>query len=94
MTQLVRLLLGCAIFSLLISLQTFSVLFLRRSPPRWVPVLAIVLSWALIVFLALVGPLVIEKRTGKGTFYGGSGAWCWIGQKYQVERHVRFLWTA
>ena len=77
---------GCAVFSLLISLQTFAVLFLRRTPPKWVAHLAIALSWTLVACLTLVGPLVIERRSGKGSFYGNSGAWCWISSHYQVER--------
>lgn len=79
---------GCAIFSLLITLHTFLVLFLRRTPPAWSSAFAVGLSWVLILFLALVGPLHLEHSTGKGSFYGNSGGWCWISSSYQVERCV------
>lgn len=79
---------GCALFSLLISLHTFVVLFLRKTPPRWACALVIAFSWLLILFITLVGPAIIAPATGKGDFYGNSGAWCWISINYQVSLRV------
>jgi hypothetical protein len=70
----------------LISVHTFAILFLRKTPPRWACLLAVGLSWLLVLFITIVGPAIIAPARGKGAFYGNSGAWCWIAARYQVER--------
>jgi hypothetical protein len=63
-------------------------LFLVKKPPVWVTWLIFSLGWALIFALPIIGPYVIEKAETSGPFYDVSGAWCWIGNGYQLERFL------
>ncbi|KAH7322041.1 hypothetical protein B0J17DRAFT_684773 [Rhizoctonia solani] len=85
--------LGSALWSLAISLYTFSLLFLVQKPPIWLTWTIFVLGWVLITVLPIVGPYGIQKLETKGEFYGVSGAWCWIGHGYQLERFLYvYMW--
>ncbi|KAJ1303609.1 hypothetical protein OPQ81_011793 [Rhizoctonia solani] len=85
--------LGSALWSLAISMYTFSLLFLVRKPPIWLTWTIFVLGWVLITILPIVGPYGIQNLETKGEFYGVSGAWCWIGHGYQLERFLYvYMW--
>ncbi|CAE6442442.1 unnamed protein product [Rhizoctonia solani] len=85
--------LGSALWSLAISMYTFSLLFLVQKPPVWLTWTIFVSGWILITVLPIVGPFVIQKLETKGEFYGVSGAWCWIGHGYQLERFLYvYMW--
>ncbi|CAE6403375.1 unnamed protein product [Rhizoctonia solani] len=85
--------LGSALWSLAISMYTFSLLFLVRKPPIWLTWTIFVLGWILITVLPIVGPYGIQKLETRGEFYGVSGAWCWIGHGYQLERFLYvYMW--
>jgi hypothetical protein len=59
-----------------------------RKPPRWLTRTIFVAGWAVIIILPIVGPLLIEDSEHSGYFYGLSGAWCWLGDGYQLERFI------
>ncbi|CAE6426489.1 unnamed protein product [Rhizoctonia solani] len=85
--------LGSALWSLAISMYTFSLLFLVQKPPVWLTWTIFVSGWVLITVLPIVGPYGIQKLETKGEFYGVSGAWCWIGHGYQLERFLYvYMW--
>ncbi|ELU39612.1 slime mold cyclic AMP receptor domain-containing protein [Rhizoctonia solani AG-1 IA] len=77
--------LGSALWSLAISMHTFSLLFLVQKPPVWLTWMIFIAGWVLITVLPIVGPYGIQKLETKGEFYGVSGAWCWIGHGYHSK---------
>ncbi|CAE6534489.1 unnamed protein product [Rhizoctonia solani] len=85
--------LGSAIWSLAISYYTFSLLFLFKKPPVWVTWAIFGLGWLTIIILPVVGPYGIENVGTRGPFYAISGAWCWVGDGYQLERFLYvYMW--
>jgi len=58
-----------------ITIHTYLVLFLHITPPAWISVVVIAFSWILLllVVLATIGPLLLQKDS-KGPFYDSSGA--------------------
>ncbi|KAF8685421.1 G protein-coupled glucose receptor regulating Gpa2 [Rhizoctonia solani] len=85
--------LGSALWSLAISMHTFSLLFLVQKPPVWLTWMIFIVGWVLIAVLPILGPYGIQKLETKGEFYGVSGAWCWIGHGYQLERFLYvYMW--
>ncbi|QRV85282.1 G protein coupled glucose receptor regulating Gpa2 protein [Ceratobasidium sp. AG-Ba] len=85
--------LGGALWSLAIAYYTFSLLFLLKKPPVWVTRCCLGVGWTLIFLLPILGPTVIQNVDKRGHFYGISGAWCWIGDGYQVERFIYvYMW--
>ncbi|KAG8725799.1 hypothetical protein FRC11_001483, partial [Ceratobasidium sp. 423] len=85
--------LGSAIWSLAIAYYTFSLLFLFKKPPVWVTWTIFVLGWSTIIILPIIGPYGIENVKTRGPFYAISGAWCWVGDGYQLERFLYvYMW--
>ncbi|KAB5591089.1 Cyclic AMP receptor 1 [Ceratobasidium theobromae] len=85
--------LGSALWSLAIAYYTFSLLFLVRKPPVWTSWFIFLSGWALIFILPIIGPYTIQDLDRKGPFYAVSGAWCWLGNGYQVERFLYvYMW--
>ncbi|KAG9098690.1 hypothetical protein FRC06_006076, partial [Ceratobasidium sp. 370] len=85
--------LGAAIWSLAIAYHTFSLLFLFKKPPVWVTRIILGAGWTVILVLPIVGPHAIQNVDKRGYFYGLSGAWCWIGGGYQLERLLYlYMW--
>ncbi|EJD37502.1 hypothetical protein AURDEDRAFT_129392 [Auricularia subglabra TFB-10046 SS5] len=83
---------GTAIWSLVIALHTFFVLFVGRRP--WEPALYItlILVWPLIGFIVVLGPGIIED-TARGPYFGISGIWCWITDGYNLQKlMLEYLW--
>ena len=58
-----------------------------RQPHRLVELFTLISGWSVIIALPVIGPAVIESTT-RGSFYGLSGAWCWIGTRYGPERVI------
>ncbi|KAF8602750.1 hypothetical protein BDV93DRAFT_607317 [Ceratobasidium sp. AG-I] len=84
--------LGAAIWSLAIAYHTFSLLFLVKRPSVWSTRVVLAAGWTLIILLPTLGP-VIQNLERSGYFFGISGAWCWIGDGYQLERFLFiYLW--
>ncbi|KIJ45885.1 hypothetical protein M422DRAFT_250671 [Sphaerobolus stellatus SS14] len=83
--------LGAALWSTVIAFHTFWLLFLVRHPHPWTIPVIFVLGWTILIFLPIIGPTALQ-RSSYGYFFGLTGAWCWIGNAYKVER-VLFLYA-
>ncbi|KAF8493837.1 hypothetical protein JB92DRAFT_2997708 [Gautieria morchelliformis] len=79
--------LGAAIWSTAIAFHTFWLLFLIKQPHRWSVLGVLVAGWSMLIVAPILGPTVIQTPT-RGSFYGLSGAWCWIGTGYSAERLI------
>jgi len=82
---------GPAIFTFVIAVQTFCLLFLRREwSDRTCHIIHIV-SWASLLFQLFIEHFVYaDPEKEKGPYYGitTNGYWCWISPKYQIERYI------
>ncbi|KAK7443270.1 hypothetical protein VKT23_015867 [Stygiomarasmius scandens] len=74
-----------ALWSFMISIHLFNLLFLRGALTNIGFWLTIVLGWCLVVVVVLIGPAAIEKKE-KGPYFGISGPWCWITSAYPKEQ--------
>ena len=77
---------GTALWSFVIAVHTFDVLFLRWHIADYVCYGTLVGVWAFLGFIVILGPAVVESRA-RGPFYGITGYWCWITAAYPVERY-------
>ncbi|KAI0093426.1 hypothetical protein BDY19DRAFT_425166 [Irpex rosettiformis] len=77
--------LGTAIWSLVIALHTFWVLFLRIQTRKLVMIASLVAVWAGIATLVISGPAALPTKRD-GPFFAISGYWCWISDQYTVSR--------
>ncbi|CAE6465946.1 unnamed protein product [Rhizoctonia solani] len=85
--------LGAAIWSLVIAGYTFSLLFLFKKPPAWFTWAVFCAGWIVIIVLPIAGRYLIQNVEKAGYFYGLSGAWCWLGDGYQLERFLYlYMW--
>jgi hypothetical protein len=73
---------------LIVPHEWFSLLFLLKKPSVWLTCSILGVGWTLIFVLPILGPYLIQNVEKRGHFYGISGAWCWIGDGYQVERFI------
>jgi len=78
---------GTALWSLVIAVHTFNLLFRRHEASNIVFYCTIVGVWALLGTVVLIGPAALMNPT-HGPFYGISGYWCWITPKYPVARYA------
>jgi hypothetical protein len=78
---------GTALWSFVIAVHTFDVLFLRWHIADYVCYGTLIGVWAFLGFIVILGPAVVESRA-RGPFYGISGYWCWITSAYPVERYA------
>ncbi|KAI0766916.1 hypothetical protein BD413DRAFT_568049 [Trametes elegans] len=76
---------GTALWSLIIALNTFWILFLRWKLRKVVLFAAVIGGWSSIGALVTAGPTGIHM-TENGPFYAISGLWCWISNEYPSER--------
>ncbi|KAF8495831.1 hypothetical protein JB92DRAFT_2992387, partial [Gautieria morchelliformis] len=79
--------LGAAIWSTAVAFHTFWLLFLIKQPHRWSMLGVLVAGWSMLIVAPILGPTVIQTPA-RGSFYGLSGAWCWIGTGYSAERLI------
>ncbi|KAF8589418.1 hypothetical protein K439DRAFT_1658006 [Ramaria rubella] len=79
--------LGAAIWSIAIAYHTFWLIFLLKKPHRLAVPLVMISGWSLLIILPIVGPTLIQDSK-RGSFYGLTGAWCWVGTGYGAERLV------
>ncbi|KAJ3501644.1 hypothetical protein NLJ89_g9243 [Agrocybe chaxingu] len=77
--------LGASIWTVVIAIHLFGLLFLRIRADTALFLALICLAWTLIVVLVWIGPIAIEK-TDSGPYYGISGVWCWITTNYPKEQ--------
>ena len=78
---------GTALWSFVIAVHTFDVLFLRWHIADYICYGTLVGVWAFLGFIVILGPAVVESRE-RGPFYGISGYWCWITAAYPTERYA------
>ncbi|KAG9045607.1 hypothetical protein FS842_001146, partial [Serendipita sp. 407] len=78
---------GTALWSLVIAIHTFCLLFYRAQIRDWVCYVTLVSVWLLIGVVLSLGPGVLATKE-KGPFYGISGLWCWMTSGYPVERYA------
>ncbi|KAJ6627629.1 hypothetical protein B0H10DRAFT_2210142 [Mycena sp. CBHHK59/15] len=74
-----------ALWSFMIALHLFNLLFLRLKSTRLGFWCTLVGGWGAVIFLIVIGPTVIQTPD-KGPYFGISGAWCWITPNYPRER--------
>jgi G protein-coupled glucose receptor regulating Gpa2 len=78
---------GTALWSFVIAVHTFDVLFLRWHIADYVCYGTLIAVWSFLGFIVILGTAVVEKPE-RGPFYGISGYWCWITPAYPVERYA------
>jgi len=84
--------LGISLWTLVLAIHTFVILFLRWNPRDWALYATLIGVWLLIGFIAMIGPAAIQK-VDKGPYFGVSGLWCWITDSYPVERiAMEYMW--
>ncbi|TCD64732.1 hypothetical protein EIP91_003688 [Steccherinum ochraceum] len=76
---------GPAVWSLVIAMHTFWVLFLRLDASKKMFIATFAGGWTLVFILVLAGPAIVDVKNN-GSFYGISGHWCWIADGYPVAR--------
>jgi len=76
---------GAAIWTLIIAIHTFNVLFLEIIVPRVVMYVTLVGGWAVVGTLVIGGPAT-QNTNLNGPFFGISGYWCWISPEYPIHR--------
>ncbi|KAF8491856.1 hypothetical protein F5888DRAFT_1860574 [Russula emetica] len=87
---------GTAVWTFMLSLHAFHLLFLRARVwvgSKW---LILLLGWFFIASVVAIGPLAIQEKT-RGPYFGPSGFWCWITQQYpasQICLEYMLEWTS
>lgn len=78
---------GTALWSFVIAVHTFFLLFYRTKVPDGVCYTTLVVVWCILGGVLSLGPGVLATKE-KGPFYGISGLWCWMTSAYPVERYA------
>jgi len=76
---------GTAVWSLVVALHAFDILFLRRPQRRIALIATLVGSWTLIFCTDMFGIVILQNKND-GPFFGISGYWCWITASYPRAR--------
>ena len=76
---------GTALWSFMIALHVFNLLFLRWQTTRAGMAATLIGGWSAIGMIVLLGPSVFEKPD-RGPYFGVSGYWCWITDEYPAEQ--------
>ncbi|KAF5390129.1 hypothetical protein D9757_003834 [Collybiopsis confluens] len=76
---------GTAVWSLILSIHLFNLLFMRSASTRVVFWATIVLGWSIIGIVVVLGPAALQTGN-KGPYFGISGPWCWITNGYPKEQ--------
>ncbi len=75
-----------ALWTLVISVHVFNLLFLRNpTTKKFVPIAVTVGVWGLVGTICICSPAVLEKPKF-GPYFGPSGYWCWITEEYSGSR--------
>ncbi|KAF9531285.1 hypothetical protein CPB83DRAFT_132739 [Crepidotus variabilis] len=81
---------GVSLTSLCIAVHTFTVLVLRRMPPKQASKIAVIWIWIFAAIIITI-PHAIHKNE---TYYGPTVFWCWILPKWKTEQIVtEYLWV-
>jgi len=85
--------LGISLWTLVLAVHTFCVLFLRWNPRDWALYSTLIGVWFLIGFLIVIGPGAIQQAATKGPYYSIAGLWCWIADPYPAARiYMEYFW--
>ncbi|KAL5498654.1 hypothetical protein ACEPAH_2009 [Sanghuangporus vaninii] len=76
---------GTALWSFVIAVHVFNLLFLRWKTTRAGMVATLIGGWSAVGLIVTLGPLSIESPD-RGPYFGVSGYWCWITDNYPVEQ--------
>ncbi|KAJ7145392.1 hypothetical protein C8R43DRAFT_1012615 [Mycena crocata] len=76
---------GTAVWSFVISLHLFNLLFLRYKTPKMISWGIIVFGWSFIFTIVFLGPVAIESGA-RGHYFGISELSCWITNAYHKEQ--------
>ncbi|KAH9839442.1 uncharacterized protein C8Q71DRAFT_722360 [Rhodofomes roseus] len=80
-----------AVWTLMIALHTFLVVFLRWSMRRRSLFVMLGIGWGFILLIVIIGPA--GYKSNLGPFYGINGYYCWIASNYGNQRVVLdLLW--
>ncbi|KAJ7078845.1 hypothetical protein B0H15DRAFT_788534 [Mycena belliarum] len=74
-----------ALWTLVIGIHTFALLFLELKPSRVVLLATLIAGWSAIATIVIAGPAALDT-VRRGPFYGISGYWCWISPQYKHSR--------
>jgi len=76
---------GTAIWSFLLSLHLFNLLFLRSTTTKTAFWTTILLGWGTVALVVIIGPTALHTPE-RGPYFGISGPWCWITDNYPHEQ--------
>ncbi|KAE9387973.1 hypothetical protein BT96DRAFT_981211 [Gymnopus androsaceus JB14] len=76
---------GNAIWSLMISIHLFNLLFRRSASTLAGLLITLFAGWGFILAMIVIGPAAIQTKE-RGSYYGVSGNWCWITSEYKLEQ--------
>lgn len=76
--------LGIAIWTPIIGLALLNIAYLRIRLNRTSSYAILILGWLFAIFLVILGPVAVETKK-RGPFFGVSGPWCGITDKYPME---------
>ncbi|KAL7411990.1 hypothetical protein BDY24DRAFT_394174 [Mrakia frigida] len=79
---------GSAVFNLFLAIQTFLLLVLRVTPPKWLNWLALSAGWLFPVLMTVLGPAL---NTSSFSFYGPTSAGCWL--TFGSSNYVAWFWA-
>ncbi|KAG8987304.1 hypothetical protein FRB90_003418 [Tulasnella sp. 427] len=84
---------GSALWTLVIAMHTFTLLFLRVGQvTSWTCLSTFVCIWFVTAGIVAIGPVLVESQE-KGPFHGLSGPWCWITEKYTGSKlGLEYFW--
>ncbi|KAI0315570.1 hypothetical protein OF83DRAFT_1173684 [Amylostereum chailletii] len=76
---------GTALWSFMLALHAFNLLFLRRPSTKLGNRLTLGIGWAAVALVVVLGPAALQTPA-KGPYFGPSGFWCWITHAYPYEQ--------
>ncbi|KAJ7136072.1 hypothetical protein C8R44DRAFT_848804 [Mycena epipterygia] len=76
---------GTALWSFVISLHLFNLLFLRYKTTKMISWGIIIFGWSFIFSVVFLGPVAIQT-VARGHYFGISRHSCWITQEYRTEQ--------
>lgn len=76
---------GAAVWSFALALLAFCLLFLRARVSTRLVWSMIAIGWTFIISVVAIGPLAVHKKS-LGPYFGPSGFWCWISERYPAAQ--------
>jgi len=74
-----------AVWSLMISIQLFNLLFHLWPSSAWEFWFSIAFGWGGCLLIVFIGPSAVQKP-GWPSYFGPDGAWCWISGVYRTQQ--------